>query len=125
VSQFGRTLVAAFDSVAMAVFAYVSTGGFGHLAADLVLWGSAAASSITAFVVATNGPGAIAWIAIGYVLFAALLVLERPELLLIALAVALMPVVPRPRGSLALGLVIAVVAAFAWRIAILVLLRAT
>ena len=123
-SHFGRTLVAAFDSVAMAVFAYVTTGGFGHLVPDLVLWGSAAASSIAAFVVATNGPAPIAWIAIGYVLFAGLLVLERPELLLIALAIALMPVVPRPRGSLAIGIAIAAVSAFAWRIAIVVLLRA-
>ncbi|HVR89103.1 MAG TPA: hypothetical protein VHG53_06115 [Candidatus Limnocylindria bacterium] len=120
----GRTIVAAFDSAAMAVYAYVNTGGFGHLIPDLVLWGSAAAASIAAFVVATGGPGIVGWIAIGYVLFAGLLVLERPELLLVALAIALMSVVQRPRSSLALGVLVAALAAFGWRILVVALLRA-
>jgi len=120
-----RTLVAAFDAAAMAVFAYLNTGGFGRLALDLLLWGSAAAAAIAAFIVAMNGPGTIGWIAIGYVLFAGLLVTERPELLLVALAIALMPVVQRPRGSLAIGIATAAIAAFAWRIAIGALLGAS
>lgn len=116
--------MAAFDAGAMALFAYVNTGGsFGRLETDLLLWGSAIAASFTAFVVATNGPGLLAWAAIGYLLFAGVLVTERPELLLIALAVALMPVAPRPRGSLALGIVVAVLAAFAWRVLVAALVR--
>jgi|GEM_PF-1521599 len=123
-SHFTRTLVAAFDAAAMSVFAYVNTGGsFGRIDTDVLLWGSAIAASFAAFVVATSGPGLLAWIAIGYILFAGILVTERPELLLIALAVAFMPVVPRPRGSLALGIVVAVVAAFVWRVVIAALLH--
>lgn len=123
-SHFSRTLVAAFDAAAMSLFAYVNTGGsFGRLDTDVLLWGSAVAASFAAFVVATSGPGTLAWIALGYILFAGVLVTERPELLLIALAVAFMPIVPRPRGSLALGIVVAVVAAFAWRLIIAALVR--
>jgi len=120
-----RTAVAAFDAVAMAIFAYAQTGGFGSLGVDLMLWGSAAAAAIAAFVVAMNGPAVVGWIAIGYVLFAALLLSLEPQLLLIALAIALMPVVQRPRGSLALGIAVAAIAAFAWRVAIAVLLRSS
>ncbi|HUQ17639.1 MAG TPA: hypothetical protein VM070_07620 [Candidatus Saccharimonadales bacterium] len=123
-SHFTRTLVAAFDAAAMSVFAYVNTGGsFGRLDTDVLLWGSAVAASFAAFVVATNGPGLLAWTAIGYILFAAVFVTERPELILVALAVALMPVAPRPRGSLGLGLIVALVAAFAWRFVVAALVR--
>ena len=118
-----RAAVAAFDAVAMAVFAYLRTGGFGNPGIDLVLWGSAAAAAVTAFVVATNGPAVLGWIAIGYILFAGLLLTEAPQLLLLALAIALMPVVQRPRGSLAVGIVVATVSAFAWRLVIELLLR--
>src|SRR2546423_6929615 len=118
-----RTAVAAFDAVAMAIFAYARTGGFGELGIDLVLWGSAAAAAIAAFIVGRNGPAAVGWIAIGYILFAGVLLTPEPQLLLIALAIALMPVVQRPRGSLAVGIAVATIAAFAWRIAIALLLR--
>jgi len=123
-SHFIRTLVAAFDAAAMAVFAYINTGGsFGRIDTDILLWGSAIAASFAAFVVATNGPGLLAWTAIGYLLFAGVLVTERPELLLLALAVALMPVSPRPRGSLALGIVVALAAAFLWRVVVAAIVR--
>ena len=118
-----RASVAAFDAVAMAVFAYVQTGGFGNPGIDLMLWGSAAAAAVAAFVVATNGPGVIGWIAIGYILFAGILLTDAPQLLLIALAIALMPVVQRPRNSLAIGIVVATLSAFAWRVVIELLLR--
>ena len=117
-----RAGIAAFDAVAMAVYAYLATGGFGNVGTDLILWGSAAAAALAAFVVSTNGPAAIGWVAIGYILFAGLLI-AGPELVLIALAVALMPVVQKPRGSLALGITIAVVAAFAWLFIVMILLR--
>ena len=118
-----RASVAAFDAVAMSVFAYLQTGGFGNPGIDLMLWGSAAAAAVAAFVVATNGPGLLGWIAIGYILFAGILLTDAPQLLLIALAIALMPVVQRPRNSLAIGIVTATLSAFAWRVAIELLLR--
>jgi hypothetical protein len=118
-----RAAVAAFDAVAMAVFAYLQTGGFGNPGIDLMLWGSAAAAAVAAFVVATSGPSVLGWIAIGYVLFAGVLLTDAPQLLLLALAIALMPVVQRPRNSLALGIVVATLSAFAWRLAIELLLR--
>ena len=118
-----RAGVAAFDAIAMAVYAYVVTGGFGNVGTDLILWGSAAAAAIAAFVVSTNGPAMLGWIAIGYILFAGLLI-AGPELVLIALAFALMPVVQRPRGSLALGIAVAALSAFGWLFAVMLLLRA-
>lgn len=118
-----RAAVAAFDAIAMAIFAYLGTGGFGQLVPDLVLWGSAAAAAIAAFVVATDGAPVLGWVAVGYIVFAGLLVAEQPQLVLIALALALMPVLQRPRRSLALGIAIAAIAAFCWRIAIVLLLR--
>ncbi|HSW95834.1 MAG TPA: hypothetical protein VLI88_06720 [Patescibacteria group bacterium] len=118
-----RASVAAFDAVAMAVFAYLQTGGFGNPGIDLMLWGSAAAAAVAAFVVATNGPGVLGWIAIGYILFAGILLTDAPQLLLVALAIALMPVVQRPRNSLAFGIVTATLSAFLWRVVIELLLR--
>lgn len=117
-----RAGVAAFDAVAMGVYAYLATGGFGNLGTDLLLWGSAAAAAIAAFVVSVDGPPILGWTAIGYILFAGLLV-TGPELILIALAVALMPVVQRPRGSLPIGIVVAAVAAFAWLFLFMLFLR--
>ena len=117
-----RAGIAAFDAVAMAVYAYVATGGFGNFGTDLILWGSAAAAGLTAFIVSTNGPAILGWIAIGYILFAGLLV-AGPELVLIALAFALMPVLQRPRGSLALGISTAAVSALAWLFLIMFVLR--
>src|ERR1700704_5069058 len=118
-----RAAVAAFDAVAMALFAYLQTGGFGNPGIDLLLWGSAAAAAVAAFVVATNGPAVMGWIAIGYILFAGLLLTDAPQILLVALALALMPVVQRPRNSLAFGIVVAALSACAWRFAVELLLR--
>lgn len=118
-----RAAVAAFDAIAMSLYAYVQTGGFGNPGIDVMLWGSAAAAAVAAFVVATDGPAALGWIAIGYILFAGLLLTDAPQLLLIALAIALMPVLQRPRNSLAFGIVVATLSAFAWRLAIELLLR--
>jgi len=118
-----RAGVAAFDAVVMAIYAYLQTGGFGNPGIDLMLWGSAAAAAVAAFVVATDGPAVLGWIAIGYILFAALLLTAAPQLLLVALAIALMPVVQRPRSSLAFGIVIATLSAFAWRVLIEIVLR--
>jgi len=118
VSRFPRTLVAAFDASAMGAFAYATSGPPAGGRADLVLWGAAAAAALVALVIAVDAPAALGWSALGYVLFAALLAVEPPQLLLLALAAALAPVLQRPRRSLALGIVVATVSAFAIRFAI-------
>ena len=115
----GRSIVAGFDAFVMAGVAYVETGGrFALAPAEIVLWGSAVAAAICALVVYLAGSALVAWLAIGYVLFGALLTAGSPHWPLVGLAVALMPLVPRPRGSVALGLGIAAVAAIGVRYAI-------
>lgn len=96
----------------MGALATSETGGtFGLSAAHLVLWGAVAAAAMCALVVLVEGPATIAWVSIGYVLFGALLTDGSPHLTLAALAVALVPLVPRPRNSLPLGLAIAIASA--------------
>ena len=111
-SRRAKAFVAGIDTVIMGVLAFSETGGsFGISAAELVLWGAVAAAAACTVVVLVEGSASIAWAAIGYVLFGALLTNGSPHWTLAALSVALMPLVPRPRGSLALGLLIAVVTA--------------
>ena len=116
--RIARTVVTAFDAAVMAVAAYVETGGrFVVSPEHLILWGSAVAAAICAVVVFVEGSSVIAWAAIGYVLFGALLT-GVPEWPLVALAAALMPLVPRPRGSFVYGLAVAIAVAFATRLAV-------
>lgn len=104
----GRTLVAVIDTVLMGAAAFTQTGLPKAIdAADLVLWGAAVAAGVCAFIIYSSGLAVLAWAAIGYVLFGGLLTRGAPHWPLIALAVALMPLVPRPRGSLVTGLGIA------------------
>ena len=111
-SRRARAFVAGIDALVMGVLAYRETGGsFGVSAAEIVLWGAVAAAAVCAVVVLVDGPAAIAWAGIGYVLFGALLTDGSPHLTLTALALALMPLVAKPRGSLVLGLAIAVATA--------------
>jgi hypothetical protein len=115
----GRTIVAAFDAAVMAVAAYAETGGrFALAPADLVLWGSAIAAAICAIVILVAGSSLVAWAAIGYVLFGALLTSGGPHWPLVALAAALMPLVPSPRGSIWMGLGLACLVALGARFAI-------
>lgn len=117
--RLGRSVVAGFDALVMAGLAFVQTGGRIALApAEVVLWGSALAAAICAVVVYVAGSALLAWLAIGYVLFGALLTSGSPHWPLLALAAALMPLVPRPRGSVVLGLGVAAVAAIGVRYAI-------
>jgi hypothetical protein len=109
-----RVIAAAFDAIAMTAVAFTVTGGsFADRHADIVIWGSAAAAMVAALVVLTQAPPALGWVAIGYVLFAAFLAAVRPVPLLVLLAVAYMPIVPRPRGSLVQGLLISAATAVA------------
>ena len=111
-----RALVAGFDAIVMAVAAGAETGGTLALtSADLVLWGSALAAAVCAVLIWSDGSPELAWVAIGYVLFGALLTRGSPHLVLLGLAVALMPLVPRPRASIGTGLAIAAAAALASR----------
>ena len=120
--RIARTVVTTFDAAVMAVAAYVETGGSFIVSPEhLILWGSAAAAAICAVVVFVEGSSLIAWAAIGYILFGALLT-GVPEWPLVALAAALMPLVPRPRGSLVNGLSVAILVAFATRLAVAALL---
>lgn len=118
----GRTakgLVAAFDAVVMAGAAYAETGGSFALApAYLIPWGAAAAALICALVVFANGSSLVAWSAIGYILFGGLLTVDGPHWPLLALAVALMALVPSPRGSIWNGIGLAVLVALAVRVII-------
>lgn len=117
--RLGRTFVAGFDAVVMASAAYIQLDGRVSLTpAGIVLWGSAVAAALCALVVWSGGASLVAWGAIGFVLFGALLTSGGPHWPLLALAVALMPLVPRPRGSLWLGLGFAALCALGVRMAI-------
>jgi hypothetical protein len=125
VSRRARAFVAGIDALVMGVLAYRETGGsVGVSAAELVLWGAVAAAAVCAVIVLVEGPAAMAWAGIGYVLFGGLLTDGSPHLTLTALAVALMPLVPRPRGSLVLGLAVAVASALIARTLLGVLVQA-
>jgi hypothetical protein len=116
-SRRAKAFVAGIDALIMGAFAFSESGGsFGLSIPDLVLWGSVIAAAICAFIVYLDGTAAIAWVAIGYVLFGALLTNGSPNWPLVALALALMPLVPRPRGSLGLGLLVASGAALVARV---------
>jgi hypothetical protein len=119
VSSRARALVAGIDALIMGAFAFSEThGSFGSSAAELVLWGAVAAAAVCAAVVLQGGAAVIAWAAIGYVLFGALLTDGSPHWPLAALALALMPLVPRPNRSLGLGLLVALGSALIARTAI-------
>jgi hypothetical protein len=119
VGRIGRTIVAGFDAVVMGAAAYVQTGGrFALTPADLVLWGSAAAAALCAVVVFANGSPYVAWSAIGYIVFGGLLTDGSPHWPLLALAAALTPLVPRPRGSVIMGIGMALLVAIAARVII-------
>ncbi|TMC02512.1 MAG: hypothetical protein E6J35_08930 [Chloroflexi bacterium] len=118
-SRRAKALVAGIDTLIMGVFAFSETDGtVGLGAAELVLWGAVAAAAVCAAVVLLEGAAVVAWAAIGYVLFGALLTDGSPHWPLAALALALMPLVPRPNRSLGLGLLIASAAALVARMVI-------
>jgi hypothetical protein len=118
-SRRAKAFVAGIDALIMAAFAFSESGGtFGISIPDLVLWGSVVAAAICALIVYLEGRAVVAWAAIGYVLFGALLTNGSPNWPLVALALALMPLVPRPNGSLGLGLLIASGAAVVARVVI-------
>jgi hypothetical protein len=117
-------VVAGIDALIMGVLASRETGGsIGTSAAELVLWGAVVAAAACAVVALQDSGAAAAWAAIGYVLFGALLANGSPRWPLAALALALMPLVPRPNRSLVLGLVIASASALLARTVVELLAR--
>jgi hypothetical protein len=114
-----RFLAAGFDAAAIGVLAFNETGGrFAATFTEYVLWGSVLAAAICAIVILVESLAPLAWIAIGYILFGGLLTQGSPHFGFVLLAIALAPMVPRPRGSLSLGLGIATVSAVVSRVAI-------
>lgn len=103
-----NALIAAVDALIMIGIAARATGlRLDAVLVEPVLWGAAIAAAVCAVVVVTSGSALLAWAAIGYVLYGGLLAPSAPSWAVLALAVALVPLVPRPRGSLAAGLAIA------------------
>lgn len=114
-----RFFAAGFDAVAIGVLAFNETGGrFAATFTEYILWGSVVAAAICAIVILVDSLGVLAWIGIGYILFGGLLTQGSPHFGFVLLALALAPMVPRPRGSLALGIGIAAVSAVVSRVAI-------
>jgi hypothetical protein len=124
VSRTGRAarfLAAGFDAVAIALLAFNETGGrFAATFTEYVLWGSVVAAAICAIVILKERLAPLAWMGIGYVLFGGLLTPGSPHFGFVLLALALAPMVPRPRGSLSLGIGIAAVSAVVSRVLIAV-----
>lgn len=75
-------------------------------------WGAALAA-VVALVSVVAEVATLGWIAIGYLLWASFLTAAPGGIVYLALAISLAPVVPRPRGSLAQGLIVAIVTATA------------
>lgn len=114
-----KSVVAGFDAVVMAGAAYTETGGgFALTPPYLILWGAAVAAAICAVVVFANGSSLVAWSAIGYILFGGLLTSGGIHWPLLALAVALMALVPKPRDSIWTGIGLALLVALAARVII-------
>ena len=114
-----RFFAAGFNAAAIGVLAWTETGGrFAATFTEYVLWGSVLAAVICAIVILVESLAPLAWIAIGYILFGGLLTQGSPHFGFVLLALALAPMVPRPRGSLSLGIGIAAVSAVVSRVAI-------
>lgn len=114
-----RFFAAGFDTAAMGVLAASETGGrFAATFTEYVLWGSVLAAAVCAIVILADGLAPLAWIGIGYILFGGLLTQGSPHIGFVLLALALAPMVPRPRGSLSLGIGIAAVSAVVSRVLI-------
>ena len=114
-----RFFAAGFDTAAIGVLAFNETGGrFAATFAEYVLWGSVLGAAICAIVILVDSLAPLAWIGIGYILFGGLLTQGSPHYGFVLLALALAPMVPRPSGSLSLGIGIAALSAAVSRVAI-------
>ena len=96
-------------------FAAANTMG-GEPTPLLFLWIPAGAAVVAALVVLTGSGSAVGWIALGFILFAGALSVRGMNVtsVLLLLYVAFLPLMPRPRGSIVLGIVLSVLAAALW-----------
>jgi hypothetical protein len=106
-----RAIVAVFNLLAAAGIAlYAGSADFSRrpevIAAIPQAWGAAGAALVALAAILID-VALVAWAAIGFLLWAALLTGSPLALIFLALAVALMPVVPRPNGSVGQGLLVA------------------
>lgn len=112
-----RGVAAAFNAIVMVSASYAVAPPFPFRAAEqyAVVWGPATAAVIAALVVLTDAAAPLGWMAIGYLVFAWSLGSPAPLIppLLLLLALAFLPLLPRPGRSLPLGLLIATVTAVA------------
>jgi hypothetical protein len=100
--------LAAYTSAFPIAFVRRPELGF-HIASSWV----AVAAAFGAAVAVALDLALLGWIAVGYLLWLALLAGHALSLVYLALAVSLAPVLPRPDGSLAQGLAIAAITALA------------
>ncbi|HUG05679.1 MAG TPA: hypothetical protein VMQ78_03990 [Candidatus Limnocylindria bacterium] len=82
----------------------------------LFLWVPAGAAVVAALVVLTGAGSVLGWISLGLILFAGAISVRAMNVtsLLLLLYVAFLPLLPRPRGSLALGIGLSVLTALLW-----------
>lgn len=82
----------------------------------LLLWIPAGAAVVAALVVLTGSGSAVGWIALGLILFAGAMSARAMTFtaILLLLYLAFLPLVPRPRGSLVLGIAISILTALLW-----------
>jgi hypothetical protein len=82
----------------------------------LFLWIPAGAAVVAALVVLTGSGSAVGWVALGFILFAGAISVRGMNVtsVLLLLYVAFLPLVPRPRGSIVLGIVLSVLTAVVW-----------
>lgn len=106
-----RVFIALFNAlVAIALAAYGTTLPVQAWRGDLlvtVAWGAAIAAGVALIAVLLELP-LPGWVAVGYLLWAGLLAGVALAIVFVALAVSLMPVLPRPGGSTGRGLLVAV-----------------
>ncbi len=108
-----RVLIALFNTIAAAGLALYGSSLPAHLRqGDLVTvgWGAAIAAAVALVAVVLDAP-LPGWIAVGYLVWAGLLAGVAFAIVFLALAVSLFPLVPRPGGSTAKGVLVAAVAA--------------
>lgn len=109
-----RGVAAAFNAIATVSLA-VAAGQTIRGSTDqlVLLWIPAGAAVVGALVVLTGSGSTVGWLALGYILFAGAtgLLFRNVASVLVLLYVAFLPLMPRPRGSLVLGLSISIFAA--------------
>lgn len=119
VSRGVRVFIGSFNTVAaVGLAAYGAARPFAFIPrAQLAFhattsWFAALAALVATIAIAFD-LAVVAWVAVGYLLWIGLLAGHALSLVYLALALSLVPVVPRPQGSLWQGLAVAAITALA------------